>query len=49
MVWTGFWRGGFALRASLGLILEFLRLVQTQQLPRAPEQLLWMKRFFSGP
>lgn len=35
VVWMGFWCGGIAPRALLGLILEFLRLVQTHQLPRA--------------
>ena len=30
-------------------MLEFLRMVQNHQLPRAPEQLLWLKRSFSGP
>lgn len=44
VVWTGFWHGGYALR----LILEFLRLVQTPQLPRAAfmdeEVLQWPSR-----
>lgn len=43
------WCGGLALRALLGLLLEFLRLVQTHQIPGAAEPLLQIKRSFSGP